>query len=214
EVRERVLTSAEGNPFYLEEMLNMLIEEGALERKNGGWVSTERLAGVSIPDSVHGVIAARIDRLHAAPRDALPPCSGIRRRFWPAAVEVDETVIDGLVRSGLVSDSVDSTMAGMREFAFKHALTRDVVYGTLPKRRELHRRVGEWIQEVAPDRSAETVELAAYHYGQAVAYGEDDPAVSERTYELLLAANEAAYGRGAFGAARSQLERALELPVD
>jgi class 3 adenylate cyclase/tetratricopeptide (TPR) repeat protein len=216
DVRERVLAGAEGNPFYLEEMLNMLIEEGALERQNGGWVSTERLAGVSIPDSVHGVIAARIDRLEAASRDALRRCSVIGRSFWPAAVEVDEGVIGALVRSGLVSDSVDSSMAGMREFAFKHALTRDVVYGTLPRpeRRELHRRVGEWIQEVAPDRSAETVELAAYHYGQAVAYGEDDPAVSRRAFELLLAASEAAYGRGAFEAARRQLERALELAVD
>ena len=63
DVRERVLASAEGNPFYLEEMLNMLIEEGALERQNGGWASTDRLADVSIPDSVHGVIAARIDLL-------------------------------------------------------------------------------------------------------------------------------------------------------
>jgi class 3 adenylate cyclase/tetratricopeptide (TPR) repeat protein len=216
DVRERVLASAEGNPFYLEEMLNMLIEEGALERQKGGWVSTERLAGVSIPDSVHGVIAARIDRLEAASRDALRRCSVIGRSFWPAAVEVDERVIGGLVRSGLVSDSVESSMAGMREFAFKHALTRDVVFGTLPRpeRRELHRRVGEWIQEVAPDRSAETVELAAYHYGQAVAYGEDDPAVSRRAFELLLAASEAAYGRGAFEAARRQLERALELAVD
>jgi class 3 adenylate cyclase/tetratricopeptide (TPR) repeat protein len=216
EVRERVLASAEGNPFYLEEMLNMLIEEGALERQNSGWVSTERLANVSIPDSVHGVIAARIDRLEAASRDALRRCSVVGRSFWPAAVEVDEGVIGGLVRSGLVSDSVESSMAGMREFAFKHALTRDVVYGTLPRpeRRELHRRVGEWIQEVSPDRSAETVELAAYHYGQAVAYGEDDPAISQRTFELLLAASEAAYGRGAFEAARRQLERALDLAVD
>ena len=216
EVRERVLASAEGNPFYLEEMLNMLIEEGALERQNGGWVSTERLSEVSIPDSIHGVIAARIDRLEAASRDALRRCSVVGRRFWPAAVEVEEGVIAALVRSGLVSDSVDSSMAGMREFAFKHALTRDVVYATLPRpeRRELHRRVGEWIQDIAPDRSAETVELAAYHYGQAVAYGEDDPAVSGRAYELLLAASEAAYGRGAFEAARMQVERALELPVD
>jgi tetratricopeptide (TPR) repeat protein len=99
---------------------------------------------------------------------------------------------------------------------FKHALTRDVVYATLPRpeRRDLHRRVGEWIQDVAPDRSAETVELAAYHYGQAVAYGEDDPAVSRRAHELLRAASEAAYGRGAFEAARTQVERALELAVD
>jgi tetratricopeptide (TPR) repeat protein len=216
DVRERVLASAEGNPFYLEEMLNMLIEEGALERQNGGWVSTDRLADVSIPDSVHGVIAARIDRLEASSRDALRRCSVVGRSFWPAAVEVDEGVIAALVRSGLVSDSVDSSMAGMREFAFKHALTRDVVYATLPRpeRRELHRRVGEWIQDVAPDRSAGTVELAAYHFRQAVAYGEDDPAVSRRAYELLHAASEAAYGRGAFDAARTQLERALELAVD
>jgi class 3 adenylate cyclase/tetratricopeptide (TPR) repeat protein len=216
DVRERVLASAEGNPFYLEEMLNMLIEQGALERRNGGWASTDRLMDVSIPDSVHGVIAARIDLLEAASRDALRRCSVVGRSFWPAAVDVDESVIAALVRSGLVSDSVDPTMAGMREFAFKHALIRDVVYATLPRpeRRELHRRVGEWIQDVAPDRSAETVELAAYHYGQAVAYGEDDPAVSRRAHELLQAASEAAYGRGAFEAARTQLERALELAVD
>jgi len=216
DVRERVLASAEGNPFYLEEMLNMLIEEGALERRNGGWVSTDRLAEVSIPDSVHGVIAARIDLLETASRDALRRCSVVGRSFWPAAVDVDEKVIAALVRSGLVSDSVDSVMAGMREFAFKHALTRDVVYATLPRpeRRELHRRVGEWIQDVAPDRSSETVELAAYHYGQALAYGEDDPAVSLRAFELSLAASDAAFGRGAFEAARMQLERALELEVD
>jgi class 3 adenylate cyclase/tetratricopeptide (TPR) repeat protein len=216
DVRERVLASAEGNPFYLEEMLNMLIEEGALERRNGGWESTDRLADVSIPDSVHGVIAARIDLLEAASRDALRRCSVVGRIFWPAAVDVDEGVIAALVRSGLVSDSVDSVMAGMREFAFKHALTRDVVYATLPRpeRRELHRRVGEWIQDVAPDRSGETVELAAYHYGEALAYGEDDPAVSLRTFQLLLAASEAAFGRGAFEAARMQLDRALELAVD
>jgi class 3 adenylate cyclase/tetratricopeptide (TPR) repeat protein len=216
DVRERVLASAEGNPFYLEEMLNMLIEEGALERRNGGWASTNRLADVSIPDSVHGVIAARIDLLEAASRDALRRCSVVGRSFWPAAVDVDERVIAALVRSGLVSHNVDSVMAGMREFAFKHALTRDVVYATLPRpeRRDLHRRVGEWIQHIAPDRGAETVELAAYHYGQAVAYGEDDPAVSRRAFELLLAASEASFGRGAFEAARMQLERALELSVD
>ena len=214
-VRERVLASAEGNPFYLEEMLNMLIEEGALEQRNGGWVSTERLPDVSIPDSVHGVIAARIDLLEAVARDALRRCSVVGRIFWPAAVDVDEGVVASLVRSGLVTDHLDSVMAGMREFAFKHALTRDVVYATLPRpeRRELHRRVGEWIQDVAPDRSGETVELAAYHYGQALAYGEEDPALSHRAFELLLAASEAAFGRGAFEASRMQLDRALELGV-
>ncbi|HEX3266851.1 MAG TPA: adenylate/guanylate cyclase domain-containing protein [Gaiellaceae bacterium] len=216
DVRERLLASAEGNPFYLEEMLHMLIEQGALEPRNGGWVSTERLAGVSIPDSVHGVIAARIDLLDAGSRDALRRCSVVGRTFWPAAVDVDERVIASLVRSGLVSDSVDSVMAGMREFAFKHALTRDVAYASLPRpeRRDLHRRVGEWIQDVAPDRSAETVELAAYHYGRALDYGEVDPNVSQRAFDLLLAASEVAFGRGAFEAARLQLDRAAGLAAD
>ena len=93
DVRQRLLASAEGNPFYLEEMLHMLIEQGALEPQNGGWVSTDRLAGVSIPDSVHGVIAARIDLLETGSRDALRRCSVVGRSFWPAAVEVEEQVI-------------------------------------------------------------------------------------------------------------------------
>jgi class 3 adenylate cyclase len=215
-VRERVLASAEGNPFYLEEMLHMLIEQGALERQNGGWVSTERLTEVSIPDSVQGVIAARIDLLEGEPRDALRRCSAVGRTFWPAAVGVDDGVISSLVRSGLVSDSLESVVAGTREFAFKHALTRDVAYATLPRpeRRELHRRIAEWIQEMAPDRGGETVELAAYHYGQALAYGEDDPAVSRRAFELLIAASDAAFARAAFHTARLQLDRARELAAD
>jgi class 3 adenylate cyclase/tetratricopeptide (TPR) repeat protein len=216
EVRERLLANAEGNPFFLEEMLNMLIEEGALERSNGGWVSTERLAELSIPDSVHGVIAARIDLLEAAARDALRRCAVVGRIFWPEAVGVDEDEISALVRTGLVSAQPESVMGGMREFAFKHALTRDVAYTTLPRpeRRDLHRRVAEWLQDVAPDRGVETAELTAYHYGQALEYGENDPEVAGRAFESLLTASEAAFSRGAFEAATAQAERALELAAN
>ena len=213
QVRDRVLAHAEGNPFFLEEMLNMLIDEGVLERRNGGWASTEGLADVPIPDSVHGVIAARIDLLDAAARDALRRCSVVGRNFWPGAVGVDEHLIDSLRRTGLVSDAPESAMGGMREFAFKHALTRDVVYSTLPRpeRRDLHRQVAEWIQASARDRGVEAAELAAFHYGQALVYGEDDPAVSQRAFESLLTASEAAFRRADFEAARGQVERALEL---
>ena len=151
DVRDRVLAHAEGNPFFLEEMLNMLIDQGVLERRNGGWVSAAGLGDASIPDSVHGVIAARIDLLEAVARDALRRCSVVGRSFWPAAVGVDEDVVDSLRRTGLVTDSPGSAIGGMREFAFKHALTRDVAYSTLPRpeRRDLHRQVAEWIQEIA-----------------------------------------------------------------
>jgi class 3 adenylate cyclase/tetratricopeptide (TPR) repeat protein len=215
-LREPILASAEGNPFFLEEMLQMLIEEGALERQNGAWVATGRLAQIRIPDSVHGVIAARIDLLGASERNALRRCSVVGRVFWPSAVDVDEVDVAPLSRRGLVSPRPESVMAGLGEFAFKHALTRDVAYGSLPRveRRDLHRRVAEWIQRVAPDRGVETAELAAYHYREAIAYGEDDPAVVRCAFAMLLAAGESAMHRGAFVAARAQLEPAVALAVE
>src|SRR6188508_453657 len=216
DVRDRVLAHGEGNPFFLEEMLNMLIDQGVLERRNGGWVSAAGLGDASIPDSVHGVIAARIDLLEAVARDALRRCSVVGRSFWPAAVDVDEDVVDSLRRTGLVTDSPGSAIGEMREFAFKHALTRDVAYSTLPRpeRRDLHRRVAEWIQEIARDRDVEAAELAAYHYGEVLTYGEDDRAVRRRAVESLLRAGEAAFSRADFGAARAQIERALEFADD
>ncbi|HYA09157.1 MAG TPA: adenylate/guanylate cyclase domain-containing protein, partial [Gaiellaceae bacterium] len=213
DVRAPILASAEGNPFFLEEMLQMLIEERAVERQNGAWVATGRLSEIPIPDSVHGVIAARIDLLEASERDALRRCSVVGRVFWPLAVDVDEEDVAPLSRRGLVSPRPQSVMAGLREFAFKHALTRDVAYSSLPRaeRRDLHRRVAEWIQRVAPDRDVETAELAAYHYSEAIAYGEDDPVVVARAHALLLATGESAMHRGAFIAARTQFEAAAGL---
>ena len=151
DLRDQIQASAEGNPFFVEEMLQMLIEEGALERRNGGWAVTGRLSLIRIPDSVHGVIAARIDLLDASARSALRRCSVVGRVFWPAAVGVEDDDVAPLSRRGLVSPQPQSAMAGLREFAFKHALTRDVAYGSLPRpeRRDLHRQVAEWIQRVA-----------------------------------------------------------------
>jgi tetratricopeptide (TPR) repeat protein len=107
-------------------------------------------------------------------------------------------------------------MTGLQEFAFKHALTRDVAYSSLPRaeRRDLHRRVAEWIQRVAPGREEETTELAAYHYRQAIVYGEADPSLIRRAHETLLAAGASALHRGAFISARTQLQHAVSLAAD
>ena len=216
DLRDQIQASAEGNPFFVEEMLQMLIEEGALERRNGGWAVTGRLSLIRLPDSVHGVIAARIDLLDASARSALRRCAVVGRIFWPAAVGVADDDVAPLGRRGLVSPQPQSAMAGLREFAFKHALTRDVAYGSLPRpeRRELHRQVAEWIQRVAPGRGTETAELAAYHYVEAIAYGEDDPAVIRRACDTLLAAGAAAMQRGAYVAARTQLEHAARVAAE
>jgi len=213
DVRQQILERAEGNPFYLEEILRMLVDGGVLERRNGSWTATDRLATVPIPDSVHGVIAARLDLLEPASRDAVRHCSVMGRDFWPAAVGVDEKAVEALGRRGLVSERRTSTAAGLREFTFKHAVTRDVAYQSLPRhqRRRLHRRVAEWIREVSPDRGAETAELAAYHFAEAHGYGDEDPVVRERAFALLLEAGESAHARVAFRSAQGLLDRAAGL---
>jgi tetratricopeptide (TPR) repeat protein len=212
-VRKPLLSSAEGNPFFLEEMLQMLIDEGALERENGGWAATRRLAELRIPDSVHGVIAARLDLLDVEAREALRRCAVVGRVFWPSAVGVDEELVAGLTGTGLVSLQPVSVMAGLREFTFKHALTRDVAYGSLARseRKELHLQVADWIQNVAPGRDVETAELAAYHLREAIHYGEDDPEILHHAYGVLMTAGERALRRAALGAAQEHLEAAYEL---
>ena len=213
DVRRPLLSSAEGNPFFLEEMLQMLIDEGALQKENGGWEATRRLAELRIPDSVHGVIAARLDLLDLEAREALRRCAVVGRVFWPSAVGVDEELVAGLTGTGLVSLQPVSVMAGLQEFTFKHALTRDVAYGSLARseRRELHLQVADWIQNVAPGRDVETAEVAAYHYREAIGYGEDDPAILRQAYAVSMTAGERATRRAALGAAREHLEAAHEL---
>ena len=87
-VRQRVLASAEGNPFFVEEMLHMLIEQGAIERRGDVWQPTDVMRDIAVPDSVHGVIAARLDLLDSDSRDAIRRCAVVGRVFWPEAAGV------------------------------------------------------------------------------------------------------------------------------
>jgi class 3 adenylate cyclase/tetratricopeptide (TPR) repeat protein len=216
ELVQRVVARAEGNPFHVEEILQMLIDRGAIAPEKGGWSVRTAVDAIDLPDTVHGVIAARVDLLDPAARDALRRCSVMGRVFWPSAVAVDDGLIASLVRRALVSEHAASTMEGMREFAFKHALTQDVVYASLPKseRRALHRQVGAWVEDVAPGLAAEFAEIAAYHYDRALEYGESSPAVRERCFRLLLAAGSAALARAAAEPARRLYGRAVDLADD
>ena len=216
ELTRRIVARAEGNPFYVEEILQMLIDREAIARENGGWSVRARLDEVELPDSIHGVIAARVDLLDAASREALRRCSVMGRVFWPHAVGVDESVIASLSRRALVTEHPESTVAGMREFAFKHALTHDVAYSTLPRgeRRDLHRQVGTWVEAVAPGRESEMAEIAAYHFDRALEYGETSAEVRARACELFLVAADAALARVAADSAQRLFGRALELAPD
>ncbi len=96
---------------------------------------------------------------------------------------------------------------------FKHALTHEVAYTTLPRyeRGSLHRRVAQWLADAVPERYAETTELIAFHFDQAIHWGEDDEELRQSAFQAALTAGDAATRRGAYSSAERLLERALEL---
>ena len=164
-LRGLVLERAEGNPFYLEELLASLVDQDA--------------AGPSIPDSIQAVLAARIDLLAPTEKAALQAAAVIGRSFWHGPVRA---LLDGrspdfalLESRDFIRRRTDSSLAGEREFAFKHALTRDVAYATLPiaSRARLHAAFAEWLEGVAEGRG-EHAALLAHHYAEAVRPEEAD----------------------------------------
>ena len=218
----RILERAEGNPFFLEEIVRHLIDEDQIVRRNGTWHATDALADVRIPDTVQGVLAARIDLLDAAERRALQLAAVVGRVFWPSPVGIllngerdrlDE-ILGHLEERDLVRSRVGSSLAGEPEYIFKHVLTRDVAYETLPRRdrARAHAAVAAWMEGFAAGRSAEFIELLAYHALEAYRGALDDPSVQgdgldeqrARAFRNLLDAAEQARRRFA-------IDRALRL---
>jgi predicted ATPase/class 3 adenylate cyclase len=228
-LRTEIIAKADGNPFFVEEILQRLIDEGALEREGDQWRATQTIGGVKIPDSVQALLAARIDALLPAERRVLQEAAVVGRIFWAAALEgavgpTDlESSLSALERKGLILVRPTTTLAGQTEYLFKHALTRDVAYGTLPKARRAraHAAVADWITDLASDRTEEFAELVAYHYwtgirgdGADLAWMDDADgreALRRRTLAALLAAGRAARHRFAVDRAVELHEQVLEL---
>ncbi len=225
-VRELVVERAEGNPFFVEEVLGSLIDAGLLERANGGWHADELPPGFEIPDSVQAVLAARIDLLGDAEKAALQAAAVIGRMFWTGPVY---QLVEGLAPDLGVLESRDlirhragSSLEGEVEYVFKHALTREVAYGSLTKARRarLHARFAEWLERLGGGRD-EHAPLLAHHYAEAVRPEDADLAWANAEEELtalradavrwLRRAAELAEGRYDIDETLSMLERAVEL---
>jgi class 3 adenylate cyclase len=180
ELRAEILAKAEGNPFFVEEIIRRLIDEGILAREGDRWRATGSLPATSIPDSVYALVAARVDALPVLERRILQEAAVVGRTFWVAAVERavgGEGLADaliGLERRGLLFVRPTSTLSGQAEYVFRHALVRDVAYASLPKARRAraHAEVADWMVNLAGERSDEFAELIAHHYLNAVR-GED-----------------------------------------
>ena len=223
-----VVERAEGNPFFLEEVLGTLIDRQLLERTNGSWRLATLPSDFHVPDTVQAVVAARMDLLGADEKQALQAAAVIGRIFWARPVY---ELVDGypdlrvLEERDFVRRRLGSSMAGEREYAIKHALTREVAYDSLPRSRRagMHARFARWVEERAasPDEMAP---ILAHHYAEAVRPEDADLAWSGREQELdeikeravawLGRAAKLAIGRMEIDDAVGLLHRALELEKD
>ncbi len=220
DIAAEVLGKADGNPFFLEEIVRRLIEEGVLVQEDGGrWRSTGAAPRTPLPDSLLALLSARIDALPDFDKRVLQEAAVVGRLFWPDPVQralggdVPGALLS-LERRGLINATPTSSLANHSEYAFKHALVRDVAYASLPKARRAraHAEIGAWIEELAGDRTDEFGELIAYHYLSAVAGEDADLAWSEAEREPIRAKAFAhQISAGAHARKRFALSRAVEL---
>jgi len=228
ELSELVVERAEGNPFYVEELLGVLIDGGLLSRRNGGWALRELPSDFAIPDSVHAVLAARIDLLSTAEKSALQAAAVIGRTFWAGPVyELVEGKPDLRVLEDrdFVRRRAGSSMAGEREYVIKHALTREVAYESLPRalRARMHAAFAAWLERRGQGRD-ELASLLAHHYAEAARPEDADLAWPGEEAELerlrakallwLETAGEFATRRYEIEDALALLRRALSLRPD
>ena len=166
----------EGNPFYLEEAINSLIELNVLVSENGDWQVSGRITESEISATIQGVISARVDRLEQESKRILQEASVIGRSFFYDILKRISEIKDNIDRNLSVLERFDliktKSIQPYLEYIFKHALTQEVVYNGLLKkeRRKIHEQIGQVIEELFKDRLAEFYETLAFHFarGQSV----------------------------------------------
>ncbi len=205
-----VVSRSEGNPLFVEEILHSLIERRLLSRGAGGWTLEGDLTDLDIPDSIHGLLLARIDRLPEKARDVVKVAAVIGRRF---SLRVIDVVLE---RLGLVEGRAElgvlegaglievATVEPVLEYAFRHPLLHEAAYRSLlrQQRRRLHGVVGEALAEVVGDRVGELAAMLAAHFEQA---GDTDRAV-----DYLIAAGDHSLQRLANREAVAFYQRAFD----
>ena len=207
-LKRLIAQKAEGNPFFVEEVVKSLQEVGAIRRDGPRYALTRRLDEILIPDTIQDVIMARIDRLAEAPKKTLQLASVIGREFTQRLLDRiadlrgrTEEFLRELKSIELI---YEKSLFPELAYMFKHALTHDVAYNSilLQRRRDLHRLIALAIEELYADRLTEQYEVLAYHFSKAEDWG--------RALEYLLKAADKGAKAFANREAISLYDQALE----
>jgi ABC-type transport system substrate-binding protein/class 3 adenylate cyclase len=189
DVAELLAERAGGNPFFLEEAFRDLVERGALKRRNGSWELGVKLDELAIPALVQGALQARLDRLDPKTREVLSLAAVIGRTFGTellGKLVPHEELLQALSELQRLDLIVEKRHRPIREFRFRHGLLQEVAYASLveTKRKKLHLRVGEALEDIHRESPEEVYGLLARHFAEA-----DEP---EKAVEYLLKAGDAA----------------------
>ncbi len=211
---------ADGNPLYAQEYVRMLVERGGLR----GW-SLDDGRDLPMPDSVHAVIANRVDLLEAGDRTVLLAAAVVGMQFWPGAVaaalgrpvESVERALRRLEQRQFVYEQTDSQMAGQSEFQFRHVLVQDVCYQRLPRTERVarHERTADWLDALSSSRDTDLAEVLAHHrwaaHEIARTLGVDTARYAPAARHALYRAAQRAYALNALDTAAAHAAKALAL---
>lgn len=170
QIHTAIMEKAEGNPFFVEEIIRSLIETKQIVRENSHWKLTGEINKISLPNTLTGVLGARIDRLPEETKHILQIASVIGRSFDRRVLTaMDESRskievhIQKLEQAGLIHVAQADAEAG---FVFRHALVQDAAYNSilLKTRRELHQRIGNILEELYANRIEEFAPMLAHHF--------------------------------------------------
>ena len=197
-----LLERAGGNPLYAEQYVRILAERETAEE-------------LPLPESVHGIIAARLDALPPAEKALLQDAAVVGKVFWLGSVGGTEQQLHVLQQKEFVQRARRSSVAGETEYSFKHLLVRDVAYGQVPRaaRAEKHVRIAEWIESLG--RPEDQAEMLAYHYVSALellrSAGQDVGELVPRARRALRDAGDRAAALSALPEAERYYAEALAL---
>lgn len=175
ELIERVTHQAEGNPYYLEELVKVLVERGVIVTAPTGWrVVIEKLAQMQLPDTLQGLLQTRLDALEPQEKSTAQRSAVVGRNFWTGVLETmqPEAAVLPILKQLEVREMVyprhESAFVGEHEYIFKTMLLRDVAYETLPRkqRRVYHATIAEWLEKMSSDDPTWAAQIAE-HYEQA-----------------------------------------------
>jgi class 3 adenylate cyclase/tetratricopeptide (TPR) repeat protein len=226
EVQALLLERAGGNPLYAEEFARLLTDRGLLVR-DGHTVRLSPGQEIPFPETVQALIAARLDLLPLERKALVQDAAVVGKVFWFGALaafggreeQVLQAELDELERKELIRAAKVSSVEGQNEYAFWHAVVRDVAYAQIPRagRMRRHQTAAEWLEHLAGERLADRAEIIAHHYSQAVALaratGEQARRLAEleeRARRFLILAGDRAIG---LNVAQAQVyyQRALAL---